>query len=221
MKLKKLITGFIVFISIMCMSFTALAASNNNVGDDLQVWDQDALEELVRNIDQIKKDNAGLSEDEIINLIEKSRKATSKSIIDIWNSLTESEKNLVIRYPFAALDVNTAKNIATTQTERMFGYNGLGDRSDAFRHGIWNAEMTILIGKEKAELFATAHEDKDVTGNESDGYPKAAHKEMDLHNNIVGRDIGESNNTLSQDQMAQYIFDNINSQNTNFIWLHE
>ena len=205
----------------MCMSFTALAASNNNVGDDLQVWDQDALEELVRNIDQIKKDNAGLSEDEIINLIEKSRKATSKSIIDIWNSLTESEKKLVIRYPFAALDVNTAKNIATTQTERMFGYNGLGDRSDAFRHGIWNAEMTILIGKEKAELFATAHEDKDVTGNESDGYPKAAHKEMDLHNNIVGRDIGESNNTLSQDQMAQYIFDNINSQNTNFIWLHE
>ena len=221
MKLKKLITGFIVFISIMCMSFTALAASNNNVGDDLQVWDQDALEELVRNIDQIKKDNAGLSEDEIINLIEKSRKATSKSIIDIWNSLTESEKKLVIRYPFGALDVNTAKNIATTQTERMFGYNGLGDRSDAFRHGIWNAEMTILIGKEKAELFATAHEDKDVTGNESDGYPKAAHKEMDLHNNIVGRDIGESNNTLSQDQMAQYIFDNINSQNTNFIWLHE
>ena len=221
MKLKKLITGFIVFISIMCMSFTALAASNNNVGDDLQVWDQDALEELVRNIDQIKKDNAGLSEDEIINLIEKSRKATSKSIIDIWNSLTESEKKLVIRYPFAALDVNTAKNIATTQTERMFGYNGLGDRSDAVRHGIWNAEMTILIGKEKAELFATAHEDKDVTGIESDGYPKAAHKEMDLHNNIVGRDIGESNNTLSQDQMAQYIFDNINSQNTNFIWLHE
>ena len=60
MKLKKLITGFIVFISIMCMSFTALAASNNNVGDDLQVWDQDALEELVRNIDQIKKIMLGL-----------------------------------------------------------------------------------------------------------------------------------------------------------------
>ena len=50
--------------------------------------------------------------------------------------------------------------------------NGLGDRSDAFRHGIWNAEMTVLIGSEKAELFATAHEDKDTTGNESDGYTK-------------------------------------------------
>ena len=45
----------------------------------------------------------------------------------------------------------------------------MGDRSDAFRHGIWNAEMTVLIGSEKAELFATAHEDKDTTGNESDG----------------------------------------------------
>ena len=34
--------------------------------------------------------------------------------------------------------------------------------------------MTVLIGKEKAELFATAHEDKDVSGNEADGYPKTA-----------------------------------------------
>ena len=39
--------------------------------------------------------------------------------------------------------------------------------------------MTVLIGKERAELFATAHEDKDVTGTESDGYPKTAHKDMD------------------------------------------
>ena len=33
-----------------------------------------------------------------------------------------------------------------------------------------------LIGSEKAELFATAHEDKDTTGNESDGYTKDEHK---------------------------------------------
>ena len=72
----------------------------------------------------------------------------------------------MIRYPFDALKVNKAKEIATKQTERKFGKNGLGDRSDAFRHGIWNAEMTVLIGSEKAELFATAHEDKDTTGNE-------------------------------------------------------
>lgn len=117
--------------------------------------------------------------------------------------------------------MNTARNIATEQTERKFGYNGLGDRSDAFRHGIWNAEMTVLIGKEKAELFATAHEDKDVTGNESDGYPKTSHRDMDLHNNEVGRAIGEQNEKASEDEMADMIFQDINSETTQFVWLHE
>ena len=48
----------------------------------------------------------------------------AKGIIDIWNALTESEKKLCIRYPFDALKVNTAKNIATNQTEIKFGRNG-------------------------------------------------------------------------------------------------
>lgn len=97
----------------------------------------------------------------------------------------------------------------------------MGDRSDAFRHGIWNAEMTVLIGKEKAELFATAHEDKDVSGNEADGYPKTAHRDMDLHNNEVGRNIGETNKGVSEDEMAEIIYQNIYSETTEFIWLHE
>lgn len=120
-----------------------------------------------------------------------------------------------------ALKVNQAKNIATSQTENKFGYNGLGDRSDAFRHGIWNAEMTVLIGKERAELFATAHEDKDISGNEMDGYPKTAHKEMDLHNNEIGRNIGEINKNVSEGERADIIYQNINSETTEFIWLHE
>lgn len=123
--------------------------------------------------------------------MEANHQDVERGIIDIWNALTDSEKKLCIRYPFDALKVNKAKNIATSQTEAKFGTNGLGNRSDAFRHGIWNAEMTVLIGKERAELFATAHEDKDVTGTESDGYPKTAHRDMDLHNNEVGREIGE------------------------------
>lgn len=142
-------------------------------------------------------------------------------MVDIWNVLTDSEKRLCIRYPFDALKVNTAKNIATSQTEIKFGYNGLGDRSDAFRHGIWNAEMTIMIGKEKAELFATAHEDKDVTGNESDGYSKSAHKEMDLHNNEIGRNIGQNNLNTSEDEMANIIYEAIHTENSEFIWLHD
>ena len=86
---------------------------------------------------------------------------------------------------------------------------------------IWNAEMTVLIGKERAELFATAHEDKDVTGTESDGYPKRAHRDMDLHNNEVGREIGEKNKEASESEMADIIYQEIYSATTSFIWLHE
>ena len=85
----------------------------------------------------------------------------------------------------------------------------------------YNAEMTVLIGKEKAELFATAHEDKDVTGNESNGYPKTAHRDMDLHNNEVGRAIGENNSGSSEDEKADIIYQDIYFEETQFIWLHD
>lgn len=193
---------------------------NSNVSESIN---QSAFEEMINEIETIKSENPGLSEDEILKLMDDrhSFSANERGIIDIWNSLTDSEKKLCIRYPFDALKVNTARNIATEQTDRKFGYSGLGDRSDAFRHGIWNAEMTVLIGKEKAELFATAHEDKDVTGDESDGFPKTAHKDMDLHNNEVGRAIGEQNNNVSEDEMADIIYQDIYSVTTQFVWLHE
>lgn len=81
--------------------------------------------------------------------------------------------------------------------------------------------MTVLIGKEKAELFATAHEDKDVTGEESDGFPKTAHRDMDLHNNEVGRALGEKNRDVSEDEMADIIYQEVHSTTTQFVWLHE
>lgn len=74
--------------------------------------------------------------------------------------------------------------------------------------------MTILTGKEKAKLFATAHEDKDVTGNEADGYPKTAHRDMDLHNNEVGRRIGAENSRATEDKIADIIYEEIYSSLT-------
>lgn len=180
----------------------------------------DGLEKLVKIIFDVKKDNPQLSEEQIINTIQE-KIQRERSIIDIWNNLTDSEKRLVIRYPLEALKVNKARNIAITQTEIKFGYSGLGDRSDAFRHGIWNAEMAILIGVEKAELFATAHEDKDTQGVESDGYSKEKHKTMDLHNNEAGRTIGMLHIDASEDELADIIYSDIYSENTAFFWLHD
>lgn len=217
-----LILGLVGTLGI-ASPLTVFASNSEQNLTESESINQSAFEEMINEIVIIKSENPGLSEDEIIKLMDNRHSSSlgERGIIDICNSLTDSEKELCIRYPFEALKVNTARNIATEQTNRKFGYSGLGDRSDAFRHGIWNAEMTVLIGKEKAELFATAHEDKDTTGTESDGFSKEEHKNMDLHNNSVGRSIGEMNSDVSEDEMADIIYQDIYSETTQFIWLHE
>lgn len=79
----------------------------------------------------------------------------------------------------------------------------------------------LLRWQDWIRIFATAHEDKDVSGDESDGFPKIAHKEMDLHNNEVGRYIGEENGNASEDELADIIYSNIYSESTQFVWLHD
>ena len=185
-----LILGLTLVLSV-ATPFSVYAQDMN--GNDLVMMEETDFEKMIAEIISIKSENPEITEGEVLQIMDEQvfgDVGETRGITDLWNTLTESEKRLCIRYPFDALKVNTARKIATEQTERKFGYSGLGDRSDAFRHGIWNAEMSILIGSEKAELFATAHEDKDVSGDESDGFPKTAHKEMDLHNNEVGRHIG-------------------------------
>ena len=200
--MKKLFRVLSVIL-VLTLAFPTLVLAGENIqqSSDLVGAEEKDFKNLIVEIQQIKEEHPEYSEEMI------------KVFLD--------EKNLCIRYPFDALKVNKAKNIATSQTEAKFGTNGLGNRSDAFRHGIWNAEMTVLIGKERAELFATAHEDKDVTGTESDGYPKTAHRDMDLHNNEVGREIGEKNKEASESEMADIIYQEIYSATTSFIWLHE
>ena len=44
---------------------------------------------------------------------------------------------------------------------------------------------------------------------------------MDLHNNEIGRKIGNTNKDASEDEMADIIYDEIFSPTTKFIWLHD
>ena len=216
-KLVRILAMAVIASSVM--SSSAFAAVNEDVA--LESTNQNEFEAIILEIENIKTSHPEYSDEEVLNVMNALHTENERGIFDIWNALTDSEKKLCIRYPFDALKVNTAKDIATKQTERKFGHNGLGDRSDAFRHGIWNAEMTILIGAEKAELFATAHEDKDTSGVESDGHTKLEHKNMDLHNNSVGRQIGQENAELSEDEMADYIYQVIYQENSPFIWLND
>ena len=222
MKRKLCLLVAFTLLLIMMVPASVLANDGNNyMCNDLIGAEESEFEFLIKEIQNIKSAHPEYKEERILEILDEQHPRTKRGLIDIWNVLTDSEKRLCVRYPFDALKVNTAKNIATSQTELKFGYNGLGDWSDAFRHGMWNAEMTVLIGKEKAELFATAHEDKDVTGNESDGYPKVVHRDMDLHNNEIGRNIGEKNRDVSEDEMADLIGKDIYSETPQFVWLHE
>lgn len=78
-------------------------ASNGNqkltVSDSIS---QSAFEEMINEIETIKSENPGLSEDEILELMDNRHSSSleERGIIDIWNALTDSEKTLCIRYPF-------------------------------------------------------------------------------------------------------------------------
>lgn len=194
--MKRKILLLLVAVTIVCsFPIVTFAEDIEEQKTDICLYDTEDFEMMIQQIQKIKTMNIGASDDVLLQKINDSLMTLSRTetrgIVDIWNSLTETEKKLCIRYPIEALKVNEAKNIATSKTVEKFGYNGLGDRSDAFRHGMWNAEMTILIGEKKAELFATAHEEKDVTGVETDGFSKVEHKRMDLHNNKIGRNVGQ------------------------------
>ena len=208
--MKKKLSKLFCMSVVLCMlvSSNVFAQEENLTDSEVIDFEQSEFEKVIEEILVIMDEKSDNTKE-------------ARGISDIWNALTDAEKKLCIRYPFAALKVNDARNIATEQTERKFGYSGLGDRSDAFRHGIWNAEMTILIGAEKAELFATAHEDKDTSGMESDGHTKEEHKKMDLHNNSIGRRIGKENQNLSEEQMADYIYELIYQEPSEFIWLND
>ena len=196
--------------SVMLIGTAPTIVCNASTGvSEIDGYNEERFQELVNIVVDLKLDIK--DEEMVFTILEEKAE----------NNITETEKKLLIKYPFDALKVNTAKNIATTQTEIKFGYSGLGDRSDAFRHGIWNAEMTILIGENKAELFATAHEDINTEGYESDGFLKTEHRNMDLHNNGIGREIGKNSGSITENELADIIYGNIYSNTSRFIWLHE
>lgn len=118
-----------------------------------------------------------------------------------WSRLTPAEKAVIASMganPLTAIKiplVKMSKDTAFNETTSRFGYNGHNDRSDAFRHCFWSAVLARDIGYYWAKAFTDAHES-------NPGQPPEE-KEMDLHNNSVGLNIGfhyfipDSNSSLS------------------------
>jgi hypothetical protein len=143
-----------------------------------------------------------------------------------WTRLTTSEKLLIATDPKAALMTDSIKDIAFKWTQEKFGNNGLGDKSDGYRHGVWNALMTRDISRAWADAYATAHEDRsqqELNRKAADGYYEYQHKSMDLHNNQVGRDQiawYEFFFNCSDSTVKSRISAKLTNKSADIIWLH-
>lgn len=162
--------------------------------------------QLCKDIEAYKKDNPKKAVKDVVKhfnkksgLKEKPKKVAISfgtvafaSVYDDWNRLTTAEKILVATDPVNAYFTTVARDNAYSLTQQHMGKNGLGDKSDAFRHAIWNALICRYTMDETwAYLITTAHEDKsqeELNQKDADGYYKWQHKNMDLHNNQKGRD---------------------------------
>lgn len=213
---KKVLTLTLVLVMVMGLCTTAFAAeTDENIGrvtnmtmDEVVAY----LENRGSTIDEAFVDLCiaiiNLKDDGMTNadiLFQVASAPTTYSLYDTWGKLTDSEKLLVVTYPKEAVVIQSNATTASSSTKSIYGANGNGDESDAYRHGYWNALNARDVGKTVAEAFATAHED--ISDKElqkiSNGFYGWQHRSMDLHNNEVGRgvvswtDIFTSDGTLS------------------------
>lgn len=87
-----------------------------------------------------------------------------------------------IRYPLAVSAVQESRDRAVALTKKYFKFNRADDESDAFRHFVWSALITMEEGPKISSKFLEAHESC-VTED--------AAQEMDRHNNQSGVDTAE------------------------------
>ncbi len=91
---------------------------------------------------------------------------------------------MVKAHPKAAVAIWTSKTTTENETVSRMGANGLNDKSDAFRHALFQALNTVRIGASLTQQFADAHETEVPSQLEKE-------KQMDLFNNSVGIEYGQ------------------------------
>ncbi len=120
-------------------------------------------------------------------------------------TLNDEEEKLFWENPWKAIQaIYYGWVVAMDETERIFGYNGRNDNSDAFRHAYWNALMVKHIDYTWAYRWATAHEEGAV------GQP-AIEKQMDLWNNREGRFIAADNPSASDSGRSNKVMGALNN----------
>jgi hypothetical protein len=95
------------------------------------------------------------------------------------HELTESEKQLILKYPIDALKMHEAMSEAFKKTDQLFkGTSKHNTSADAFRHFVWSGLSANKVGSGRAFDFLKAHEE--YAGNPTE------EKNMDMRNNLNG-----------------------------------
>lgn len=224
-------------LAAMVIGVTLVLSSNITVFADTSAYSKGRIEDMtVSETVTYLEENDGYVEEHFLSLcesiIEMKESGFSESQIfdalaaipepvslyDTWGRLTDSEKILVVRHPKEAIAVQSNASKATNSTISIYGYNGNGDVSDAYRHGYWNALNVRDVGYDIAKGFATAHED--ISNEEMDtfydsiGFYGWQLRSMDLHNNKVGRDVVKWTDWFTSDStFSDRILEQINKGN--------
>lgn len=135
-----------------------------------------------------------VSEPKDLNLIQRSIYDNTYNIFG--EEITLGEVAACLKHPFSAITITKQKDIAFNLTAQYMKYsNHTDEKSDAFRHAMWN----IVMAKEgwglKGEKIAWAR-DFATTHEQGEKY-KGLASEMDLHNNKVGLNYYDSVSTRS------------------------
>lgn len=104
--------------------------------------------------------------------------------------LNDQERVLLLRHPIDGARVLAAANEATNETVRLYNPPLHNTNGDAFRHALWNFLMTTRVSEERAQEWGGAHENGTVNN-------PPLEKQMDLHNNQVGRELGRNSGSDS------------------------
>lgn len=164
-------------------------------------------EEIIENLDTIAKiyqdEISALSMPQIVSNVD-----LSENSVEARGSITIKDfkiyyKNVpvtthivvaMLKHPFSAKSIINQRTLALNYTDKYMGNASNGDdKSDAFRHAIWNIVMCKEgWGKKDEKLawandFATAYE-------KGENYTEFT-SDMDLHNNKVGRNYYNANST--------------------------
>lgn len=190
--------------------------------------EKSTLVEQVENLNEVLYTVDDSSIDNGITFGTKVNAASASVTYNKWRNLSTDEKVLIATDPKKALATNTLAKKAYQWTADKFGKNGLGDKSDAFRHATWNALMTRDISRQWAKLYATAHESgkssADLEKKAGDGYKEKYHKAMDLHNNMIGRETIKWYDTainVNDKKLKERVSKKLtNNKKTGAYWLH-